>query len=511
MKTGTVKTAPLLLFVIMLHAFAIVSAQSKQSITLQVGDNAPSISMYKWLKGEKVTGFKKGSIYVVEFGATWCTPCAAMIPHLSEISKKYKGAVNVISVFAMEDMMVMPTDKNPAYVARVQQFVKQRDSAMNYSIGVDGPDKAMEKSWLQASGMSGLPHTFVIDKDGKIAWTGIGAGELKRVLGIITSKSYTLDTMLSESMKQKLTKTPYDYIDLLLINGNGGNDTDFLFRSVLVKSKGWMEGPQQPYIDGYNWFDDWIHDSATKVEYTKMRGRIQSVNMSLMNLYYLAYGDTLSNDPTFRNPYRNYEYADTIKFPNFKLSYGKYWFTPILEVKEESPFYPRSYGAAKRYHYGLTVKIGQPVTAAYLKEIMQRDLQNYFGYYVTVENRAMPYWKIIIVDTAMVKSKFLTRTPGAKFGPPGLSVPYVFTNASMRDIIWVLGSTYGYVSFDYGKLPLAEQGPFIDETGIKGDIDFEFDKNWSFEECRKYFNGLGLDIVKSKKEMKVVVIRDPKE
>src|SRR5687768_10072414 len=36
---------------------------------LKVGDKAPPLSIEKWVKGEPITGFEKGRIYVVEFWA----------------------------------------------------------------------------------------------------------------------------------------------------------------------------------------------------------------------------------------------------------------------------------------------------------------------------------------------------------------------------------------------------------------------------------------------------------
>ena len=65
---------------------------------------------------------------------------------------------------------------------------------------------------------------------------------------------------------------------------------------------------------------------------------------------------------------------------------------------------------------------------------------------------------------------------------------------------------------NYGRLPKKDIAPFIDETGLTQQFDFiitEQVKN--FDEFKKYLQTLGLDLVKGEKEMKVVVIRDPKK
>ena len=53
---------------------SLLSAQAQSGKTdpkLKVGDKAPAIRVYKWLKGQPVTAFRKGQIYIVEMGATW--------------------------------------------------------------------------------------------------------------------------------------------------------------------------------------------------------------------------------------------------------------------------------------------------------------------------------------------------------------------------------------------------------------------------------------------------------
>ena len=206
-----------------------------QEKILKVGDKAPGITAFKWVKGTPVTGFKKGQIYVVEFGATWCVPCAEIIPHLTELSEKYQNKINVIGFFVMELNNDPVSAKNPAYVSRVEKYVKKQGEKMRYNVGIDDPYKSMENAWIRAAGKQGVPHTFVIDKNGMIAWIGTGIKNIENAVVAVSSENYDLANAVKRSRELEALETPYDWNKLLLIGGNGGNDQDFLYRSVLAK------------------------------------------------------------------------------------------------------------------------------------------------------------------------------------------------------------------------------------------------------------------------------------
>lgn len=131
---------------------------------LRVGDPAPALATGEWLKGEPVKGFEKGTIYIVEFWATWCPPCRASIPHLTELQKKYKDVVII-----GQNCSEMKQDK-------VADFVKKMGDKMDYRVALDDVSKekrgSMSKLWMEAAGAQGIPTAFVVGKDIKIAWMG---------------------------------------------------------------------------------------------------------------------------------------------------------------------------------------------------------------------------------------------------------------------------------------------------------------------------------------------------
>jgi thiol-disulfide isomerase/thioredoxin len=128
--------------------------------TLHIGDPAPNLMPATWLKGDAVTKFEPGKIYVVEFWATWCGPCIASIPHLTELQKK-NADVTVIGMAASEE--------DPSAAA---PFVKKMGDKMGYRVAQGDEAHSVGKAWLDASGQAGIPAAFVIGKDAKIAWIG---------------------------------------------------------------------------------------------------------------------------------------------------------------------------------------------------------------------------------------------------------------------------------------------------------------------------------------------------
>jgi len=134
--------------------------------TFKVGDKAPALSVEKWLKGKPVEKFEKGKIYVVECWATWCGPCMASIPHLTELQAEYKD-VTIIGVNIWEGK-----HGDGDLLAKVEKFVKEKGDEMAYAVAFDGDAKAVTEAYMTASGSGGIPTAFVVDKDGKLAWFG---------------------------------------------------------------------------------------------------------------------------------------------------------------------------------------------------------------------------------------------------------------------------------------------------------------------------------------------------
>jgi len=137
-------------------ALAAVAAHA-QDATLKVGDAAPPLQVAKWVKGEPVT-LEPGKTYVVEFWATWCGPCVASMPHLSEMQERFKEKITFIGVTKEDQANTLEA---------VQKMVEAKGPGMGYTVAWDDAGKTYE-AYMRAAGQNGIPCAFVI-ANGKVA------------------------------------------------------------------------------------------------------------------------------------------------------------------------------------------------------------------------------------------------------------------------------------------------------------------------------------------------------
>jgi thiol-disulfide isomerase/thioredoxin len=137
--------------------------KSKPEPTLAVGDKAPPLKATKWLQGAEVKQFAAGRVYVVEFWATWCGPCIVMMPHMAEMQAEYRPQGVTFIGYSAKD----PNNTQE----KVAKFVEKRGPKLGYTFAY-GDDRETYNAWMKAANRNGIPCSFVVGRDGKIAYIG---------------------------------------------------------------------------------------------------------------------------------------------------------------------------------------------------------------------------------------------------------------------------------------------------------------------------------------------------
>ena len=107
----------------------------------------------------------KGKVVILEFWATWCSPCKRSLPGMQALVNKYKNDHEVeflfVNVFQKED--------------NFKELVEKYVSENNYSFHVVFDKmKDYDHSVAKAYAVQGIPHKVVIDKQGFIRFEGTG-------------------------------------------------------------------------------------------------------------------------------------------------------------------------------------------------------------------------------------------------------------------------------------------------------------------------------------------------
>jgi thiol-disulfide isomerase/thioredoxin len=151
----------------MLAALLSVGSGLSFADSLKLGSPAPPIRFMNWIKGDPVSSFQHGKVYVIDFFATWCEPCKKGMPHLTALAKKYDGKAIVIGVDVRE------TEHTDGALKTVADFVRGNAANMGYRVTMDDPVKnTVFNDWMTAAGKHLIPTAFVVDGNGNIAWIG---------------------------------------------------------------------------------------------------------------------------------------------------------------------------------------------------------------------------------------------------------------------------------------------------------------------------------------------------
>lgn len=135
---------------LLLMVAGLLALASPAFAILQRGQQAPPFSVVT-TSGQPVTMANyKGHVLVIDFFATWCTPCSESIPHLVNLTRKYgKQGLQVLG---------MSVDEGGDRVLKA--FIADRK--ITYPVAIANEDLQTEYS------LRSIPTLYLINKKGAV-------------------------------------------------------------------------------------------------------------------------------------------------------------------------------------------------------------------------------------------------------------------------------------------------------------------------------------------------------
>jgi len=314
---------------------------------IKIGRKVPdfiitNLHNYKNASGKPATTAKlsdfKGKLLILDFWATWCSPCVAMIPKMDSLQKAFGNKIQFLSVTYQKDSEVLP-------------FMAKLENRVGRSFGLP-----MLNGDHELHGMfphKYLPHYVWIDAERKvIAVTGfqeIDEKKIRAVLGGLTQLMTKSDVVMT-----------YDLERPLLLSGNGGNGDNLKYHSLLT---GFVEGL--------------VPSGSTRTDSVKGR-KISLLNTSILRLAQTAYSDS-------GRLFNQYNTLLEVVDAN-KLRSGK-------KAREHLQWLMDGNGFC--YELIVPLNIAQHYLA-YMREDMRR---NFTQYQFNVEIRELPYYVLVRKDS----------------------------------------------------------------------------------------------------------------
>ena len=115
-------------------------------------ENRVKLENYTWnLQGVNTTDYNfeqaKGKVVLINFWATWCTPCVAEMPSIQSLYEDYGDKVDFILVTQEEAKIVTPFMKDKGFTLPIYNALSKNPKAFE---------------------TNSIPRTFLINKKGEI-------------------------------------------------------------------------------------------------------------------------------------------------------------------------------------------------------------------------------------------------------------------------------------------------------------------------------------------------------
>jgi thiol-disulfide isomerase/thioredoxin len=156
----TVVAAMILVAVSGWYCVFYIPVQMQRALTHTGNGAAPPFTLQPISHSPVPTRFTPGKILVLDFFATWCSPCIAELPELERIRADLQARRDI-------EFVLVGTNKGGDTPDRIRAFAQHRHISL--PIAFDP-----EQATMHAFGLTGFPNLVVIDRTGHVRLTHTG-------------------------------------------------------------------------------------------------------------------------------------------------------------------------------------------------------------------------------------------------------------------------------------------------------------------------------------------------
>jgi thiol-disulfide isomerase/thioredoxin len=434
--------------------------------TYQIGDIMPAISLGKLVNyksdSANFSDFR-GKLVILDFWATWCTPCLKALSKLDTLQRKYP-----------EKVVIIPIDDQ----SRGETAERATTYLRKLKVGL--PSVVGDTVLRQLFPHRGIPHEIWIGRDGKIlAITSDTAVTEHNIETVLDGGTLTL--------KEKLDDVNFDLDQPLFIHGNGGTGSDYLYRSILAGRR-----------DGLGTMSSQHWNDADLRQYGKYNfDRYTGINLPLLSLYYMAL--SLYRSSPLVHPARVFiETKDSVYHPNdYCYNYAHNWYDSTL------------------YCFTLNLADGVPDSVFY-RQYMLEDLNRVFHKRGQICRRKIPTWVIVRGEDRLNPLSTNGDTASKKEGYIGGQRFMQFGDEQQKYLESVKDMPFDYLIRFWNERYLLLP-PIVDESGYAGrpvtmNLHLPFNASDALDALpditvwRSVLQKYGMDIKEEERETEVLIL-----
>jgi|GEM_PF-2408315 Thiol-disulfide isomerase and thioredoxins len=433
-------------------------AQRQTEKPVSTGEQVPPVEIKGFLSDSsayQVADLYNGKdLLLIDFWATWCSPCIKAFSKLAAIKRQFGERVEVVAA---------------TYESREKI---ERFFARNQDKFVPDVRFLVEDTLLSAL----FPHRVIPH----VVWVN-GKGELLATTDADEVTPENINAVINGSTDQLITKA--DAFDFDITDNLPVGDDNFLFRSVLTKYR--------PGVNGVGRTEPFTGIAALENDDERLVKRAVHLNTPISFLYmYAAYGGRFL---------KNNKHMIVLE-----ISDSLHVVHPVSYKVSNSDAYRSLTHWRTENAYCYELNVAEPIPAPLFYQYMMEDLNRYFSVYGTVEKR----WRDCYV---IVNKDDYSKTLRSKGGQMDIIVDPKTKFSRVRVFERIQNMTMNrFVRFlNYENLGI----PILNETVNTEPLDLEIGvpltrEALDMEKLRRKLLSQGFDIIKTKRLIDVLVIRD---